>query len=133
MKRSEWEKFKQGFIKQRDNATDAVASEAIYTYPTMHYDGKSIEAGTRIRWGDKLKIATVTLWDREDNDPDHAPSLWEDIEYKEGVRIIPDVITVSKAFSKDEKGWWNNFIYISIVNSNVYNPDQYPPNWRKEA
>ena len=33
---------------------------------------------------------------------------------------------------KFELGWWNNELYESLVDSNVYTPDQYAPNWSKQ-
>jgi hypothetical protein len=95
----------------------------------MHYDGELIKAGVRINWNGVLKRAAVDLWDTEANTPDAAPSLWEDIEYKEGVRIIPETITASAAFDKNELGWWNAVLYISLIDANVWNPDTNPAGW----
>ena len=33
---------------------------------------------------------------------------------------------------KFELGWWNNELYESLVDYNVYTPDQYAPNWSKQ-
>jgi hypothetical protein len=88
-----------------------------------------IKAGTRINWNGVLKKAAVDIWDTEANNPDNAPTLWEDINYKAGHRIIPNVITVGLAFSEGETGWWNDVLYRSKVNANVYTPDVYPDNW----
>ena len=102
---------------------DKVASECPEIYPVMTYDGTLIEHGTRINWNGILKKAAVDLWDTAENNPDNAPSLWENIEYKEGHRIIPNVITVGTAFALDEYGWWNDVLYKSIIASNVYTPE----------
>lgn len=109
--------------------TDAQASTAEAIYPQMRYDGALIVVGTRINWNGQLKRAAVDLWDRVENDPDHAPALWEDINYKEGYRVIPDVITAGLAFGKDEKGWWKGKLYRSLLDANVYTPDEYPAGW----
>ena len=108
---------------------DATASRAVEFHPEMRYDGKLIPHGTRINWHGKLKRASVDVWDTEANNPDNAPTLWEDIRYKDGFRIIPETITATLAFSKDECGWWNDKLYQSKVDGNVYNPDVYPGNW----
>ena len=73
--------------------------------------------------------AAVDLWDRAENDPDHAPTLWAALEYRDGYRIIPETITVTTAFSEGEYGWWGDVLYRSKVNSNVYTPAQYADNW----
>lgn len=113
------------------NLDDATASTVIPLYPAMRYDGNLIKNGTRINWGGTLKRAAVDLWDAEHNDPDHAPTCWEDIQYRDGYRIIPDVITVGLAFANGEKGWWGDVLMESIPDNNVYTPEEYAANWRE--
>ena len=108
---------------------DATASTVIPLYGGMKYDGALIEAGTRINWNGTLKRAAVDLWDREDSNPDNSPNLWEDILYRDGYRIIPEVITVGLAFADGEKGWWGDVLYRSKQNANVSTPEQYPDGW----
>lgn len=110
---------------------DKDASVAPTLFPTLRHDGQLVKAGTRINWGGVVKRAAVDLWDAEDNDPGHAPTLWEDILYRDGYRIIPDVITVGTAFGEGEKGWWKDKLFASLVNDNVFTPDQYPRNWEE--
>ena len=107
-------------------------SEAPELCRTLKQDGSLVRAGTRINWNGTIKKAAVDLWDTEVNDPDHAPSLWADIDYRDGYRIIPETITVTTAFSKGEKGWWTDGkLYESKVDSNVYTPAQYADNWKE--
>jgi hypothetical protein len=111
------------------NLDDAVASTVIPLYPGMRYDGALIKAGTRINWNGTLKRAAVDLWDIAENNPDNAPGLWEDINYRAGHRIIPDVITVGLVFSNGETGWWGDVLKRSKADNNVWTPDQYPDYW----
>ena len=108
---------------------DAVASRAVHFHPEMQYNGKLIPAKNRIQWNGKLKRATVDIWDTETNNPDNAPTLWEDIAYRDGIRIIPEIITATLAFSEGEYGWWEDKLYRSKVNGNAYNPSVVPDNW----
>lgn len=108
---------------------DRDASGCVDLYPTLKQGGSLIKAGTRINWNGWLKQATVDLWDTEANDPDHAPTLWAKILYKDGVRVIPDVISAAEAFGKDELGWWDGGIYKSLIAANVYTPVDYPAGW----
>lgn len=110
---------------------DAAASRAVEFHPEMQYNGKLIPAKTRINWHGKLKRAAVDIWDTTENNPDNAPTLWEDISYRDGFRIIPEVITATLAFSEGECGWWGDTLYRSKVNGNVYNPEVYPGNWEE--
>ena len=109
---------------------DAEASSVAALYPTLTYDGQLVKAGTRINWYGQLKRAAVDLWDTKTNTPDNAPSLWEDINYKDGYRIIPGVITAGTAFARGERGWWKDELYESRMAANVYTPDEYPSGWR---
>lgn len=111
------------------NLEDKVASETPELFDRLKENGELIKVGTRINWNGVLKRASVDLWDTKENNPDNAPSLWEDIEYKEGHRIIPNTITVGTAFSKDECGWWNDTLYKSLLDNNVWTPEQNPSGW----
>ena len=108
---------------------DQLASQAPDLSPVLKEDNSLVLAGTRINWNGTLKKAAVDLWDTVENNPDNAPSLWEDIEYKDGHRIIPDTITVTSAFAKDELGWWKDILYKSIIDANVWTPEVYPAAW----
>jgi hypothetical protein len=116
-------------VASRKLLDDQTASIAPEIYGHLKKNGDLIEHGTRINWNGTLKRAAVDLWDTEENNPDNAPILWEDIGYKNGVRIIPEVITAGLSFIKDEHGWWNNVLYKSLIDNNVWTPDQYPLGW----
>ena len=131
MTRSEAQKLIADIVKLREYATDAQASLAISIYPTLKQDGSLIKSGTRINYNGTIIRAAVDLYDTETNSPENAPTLWETLNYKDGYRIIPEVITVGTAFSKGELGWWNDELYESLVDSNVYTPVQYAPYWSK--
>lgn len=108
---------------------DKTASTAPTLFPRLRQDGSLIKAGTRINHNGSIKRAAVDLWDTEANNPDNAPTLWEDILYRDGYRIIPDVITAGTAFALDELGWWGDRLYKSLLSANVYTPEQYPNGW----
>lgn len=116
-------------VKAAQSLDDKDASEAVELFDGMRYDGSLIEEGTRINWFGTLKQAAVDLWDEERNNPDNAPTLWQDIAYKQGIRIIPTIITAATAFAKGEQGWWHDEVYESLIDANVYTPEQYPAGW----
>ena len=129
MTREEAKKLREAIVKGSTSLDDKTASTAPDMFPRLKEDGSLIKAGTRINWGGKVKKASVDLWDRAENNPDNAPTLWADLDYKDGYRIIPDTITVTTAFAKDECGWWGEALYRSLVDNNVYTPKQYAANW----
>lgn len=108
---------------------DKTASEGAMLFPRLKQNGALVPAGTRINWNGTVKKAAVDLWDTAENTPDNAPSLWEDIAYREGIRIIPETITAATAFAKGEQGWWKDALYTSLLDANVYTPEQYPAGW----
>lgn len=101
---------------------DATASRMADYFPTLAGNGSLVKAGTRINWGGTIKKATVDLWDTETNTPDAAPTLWTDIAYKDGIRIIPETFTAADAFANGELGWWDGHIYKSGMDGNVWVP-----------
>ena len=131
MKRKEAIEFIEALKTLRSDATDKTASVSTTAYPTLKQNGELVKAGTRIKHDGKLLRATVDLWDTEENSPENAPTLWEELQYKDGVRIIPGVITAGTAFAMGEQGWWNDELYTSLINANVYTPDAYPAGWTK--
>lgn len=109
---------------------DALASQAAELFPSLNGEGYLVAAGTRINWGGTVKRAAVDLWDRPENNPDNAPDLWEDLGYINGIRVIPEEITVGLAFSNGEQGWWYGELYTSTINDNVWTPEAYPEGWK---
>ena len=129
MRRNEALKLRSIIEQAVTSLDDARASEAPTLFPSLKGDGYFVAAGTRICWRGTIKRAAVDLWDTESNTPDNAPTLWEDIAYKDGWRYIPETITAGTAFALDECGWWNGTLYRSLMSANVYTPAQYPAGW----
>lgn len=129
MRRSEARALVAALVAMREDATDAQASKAIQLYPLLKQNGALVAAGTRINWNGQLKRAAVDLWDTEENNPDNAPGMWEDINYREGYRLIPDEITVGLAFANGECGWRGDVLYRSLIDNNVWTPEAYPAGW----
>lgn len=71
------------------------------------------------------------MWDTIENDPENAPNLWDDLEYRDEYRKIPETISAESSFSLGEKGWWNDVLYESTIDNNVWTPDQYPAGWKQ--
>ena len=129
MKRSKVLLLRSLIEKASASLDDKDASMSVELYPHLKYDGSLIEPYTRINWrGEVLKDAAA-LWDTVENDPDHAPNLWQKLDYRDGIRIIPEVISLAQAFSKDELGWWGDVVYKSKKDMNVYPPPQAPDDW----
>lgn len=131
MKRSEALKLRSLIEQAVISLPDKEASEGATLFPSLKGEGSLVAYGTRINWRGTIKRAANDLWDTPENNPDNAPDLWEDIEYREGYRIIPETITATAAFALDEIGWWKDEKYKSKLAANVYTPEQYPDGWEK--
>lgn len=125
-------KTRAAMIKAAEGLDDAAASTAPDLFRRLKQDGKLIKAGTRVNWHGVVKRAAVDLWDTPENTPDSAPPLWEDLAFKDGIRIILKAITAGLAFQPGEKGWWDDELYESIhPTANTWTPEEYPPAWKK--
>lgn len=111
---------------------DATASQYQELFRRLKQDGSFVPVGTRVNWNGQLKRAAVDLWDTEANNPAHAPALWEDIEYRDGVRVIPAAIPATDPFKLGDYGWWGDDLYQSTYDGdNVWTPEGYPAAWTK--
>lgn len=128
-------KLREAMIAASANLDDKTASTAPELFGRMKHDGARIPAGTRINWYGVVKKANVDLWDTEENSPDNAPTLWSDIAYHDGYRIIPEAFTAETAFSDGETGWWeeDGCYYTANADGTVWNPVEYPSAWTKKG
>lgn len=129
MKRAEALRIRAIVEQAAVSLDDKTASEAAMLFPRLKQNGALVAVGTRINHNGVIKRAAVDLWDTPENNPDNAPSLWEDISYMDGYRIIPETITAGAAFAQDECGWWKGILYRSLISANVYTPEQYAAGW----
>jgi len=121
--------YRKAILEAVPHLDDKTASTAVELFPKLKQNGELVKAGTLVNWGGKLKRAAVDLWDTAETTPDNAPTLWEDIEYREGFRVIPETITAGQAFAKDECGWWGDVLKVSLLDANVWTPAQNASGW----
>lgn len=121
--------LRKNIIVGSTSLEDDTASLTPELFARLNENGELVKVGARINWNGTIKRASVDLWDYKENNPDNAPELWEDIDYKDGYRMIPETITVGTAFNKDECGWWKDTLYKSLIDNNVWTPEQYPNGW----
>ena len=117
-------------LKNIESFSDQDISQVPDILNKLTENGELIKSGTRINWKGIAKKAAVDLWDTVENNPDNAPTLWEDLPYKNGIRIIPETLTTTTAFAKDEQGYWGENLYISLIDANVWTPGGYPAGWQ---
>lgn len=120
--------FYNQIMKLLENKTDAERSEL----PLLH---------DKWRAGRECKINEIYLYKGElykcrqthntqpDWKPDTTEALFSKLMFRDGIRIIPEVITTGDMFAKDELGWWGDKKYKSLMDANVYTPEQYAAGW----
>lgn len=120
-------------VASAERADDREASRMPRAYPRLRGNGELVRAGARICWPDggryRVMRAAADLWDWPENDPRLAPDLWEEIAFREGERIIPDVITEGLKFGKGELGWRGDTLWRSLLEVNTWTPEEYPDGW----
>lgn len=130
MKRSEAIKLRSLIEQAAVSLPDKEASEGAMLFPRLKGDGSLVKAGTRINWGGTIKRAANDLWDTPENDPDHAPTLWNDIEYREGLRVLTGPIPATNPVQVDEICWYQDQRWKNILGvASTYLPDEYPAGW----
>lgn len=135
MKRTEALKLRSIIELAASFLDDKKASEAPTLFPGLRcdpvqtVDTPAIMAGTRICWRGQVKKAKVTLWDTVACNPDNAPDMWDDLDYRDGVRVIHENMSTTLAFSLGELGWWDGAVYKSKMAGNVFTPVTAPAQW----
>lgn len=123
-------KLRPIIVQASASLDDASASNAAELFPALKGDGSLVKVGTRINWHGTIKRATNDLWDTVENDPDHAPDLWDDITYRDGYRVLTGEIPATNPVQPDECCWYKDVLYRNILGvASTYLPDVYPAGW----
>jgi hypothetical protein len=130
-----WTEMVSAMIRTMDKAgamlDDSQASTVTDLYPSYHTDGSLVKVGRRINWKGKLVRAKVDLWATDENNPDNAPDLWEEIKYRDGYRVLTGPITASNPVLPGEKCWEGDVLYECIYHvACTYRPSEYAAAWR---
>lgn len=130
MKRSEALKLRALIEQAVVSLDDKSASEGASLFPRLKGDGSLVKTGTRINWHGKIKRAANDLWDTVENDPDHAPDLWDDIEYRDGYRVLTGPISATNPVQPGECCWEQDVLYRNILGvASTFLPSEYPAGW----
>lgn len=124
--------LKDKLTELADALPDELAAKHPDIYGELQESGELVPANKRFNWGGKVMKAKVDLWDRADQNPDNAPTLWDELKFSEtNYREIPEIITTELAFGKDEIGFWpkDGKHYKAKRDGVVHNPDVYPRDW----
>lgn len=135
-------RLRRQMVAASDCVTDErQASTIMALYPLWAKgDWRDYRLGTIRRHGDRLwKFCQPALSDESQNaEPGTVGSeaLWAEIQYRDGVRIIPDAFLPSQRFEPGELGWWHGSdkagegVYENILSiPSTWTPEEYPAGW----
>lgn len=120
--------FHNQIMQSLENKSDKERSEM----PLLHdiwRIGRECKINEVYLYKGELYRCRQTHTTQEDWTPDITEALFKKLMYRDGIRIIPEVITTGDMFAKDELGWWGDALYKSLMDANVYTPEQYPTGW----
>ena len=124
------EAIKKMFASQVEDMTDEEALAVAELFPTWHSKlGQQVAKDERL-WDDGklwkvLQPHTVSAEWR----PKDAVSLFVEVSVEEWPEI-PENIPAENAWMQGDKGTWHGQHYISLIDNNVWNPDQHPAAWQ---
>lgn len=111
-----------------EGADDAKRSKVPLMHDPWQVD-RECATGDVLRHGEHLYRCLQSHTSQADWPPDKAPSLWVQIMYRDGYRIIPKVITSPEAFAYGELGWEDDVLYRSLRDGNAFPPSVTPEWW----
>lgn len=117
--------------KAAKSLDDKDALEAIQLYPTWSGNGVSYEKDERVKYNDILYKVLIAHTSQQAWTPISAPSLFAKV-------LIPDETVIpeweqpdsTNAYMIGDKVTFNEHIYESAINNNVWSPESYPAGWK---
>lgn len=110
---------------------DAAALDAMAIYPAWAV-GEAYAAGDRRRYGEKLYKCVQAHTSQADWTPDATPALWVKISVDEWPEWVQPT-GAHDAYNTGDKVTYNGKRYISLIDGNVYSPDDYPAGWEEHV
>lgn len=114
---------------ETEDLTDEDALDVAALYPTWASKiDREVKAGERLWYDGKLYkvIQTHTasnLWT-----PDHTPAIYTEVSIEEWPEWKRPT-GAHDAYNKGDKVTYNGAHYVSLIDANVYSPDEYPAGW----
>ena len=126
---SEARKHRAQFLKLREMATDEMSLQVPNLYPEWR-DGVEYVVGERVLYNNTLYKIITAHTSQETWTPDASPSLFAKV-------LIPDANIVpeweqpdsTNPYMTGDKVMYNNKVYMSTIDGNIWAPDAYPAGW----
>lgn len=117
-------------LAQKLNDKDAL--ENIELFPSWNGSSKEYKEGEKVKYQGKLYRTLVTHISQNDWTPADAPSLFTQVLVSKDGESLPWVQpTSTNPYSIGDKVIFDDKIYESIIDNNMWNPVDYPLGWKE--
>ena len=131
MKRIEAIKYRYSIEGAAALQDDAAALENIDLYP-LWKAGIAVNVGDRYRYGETLYKVIQAHTTQEDWTPDKTPALFVVVSLEEWPEWVQPT-GAQDAYNKGDKVTYKGDHYISLIDGNVWSPEEYPAGWEKQG
>ena len=130
MTREEAKTYRRKIEAAAASQTDEAALESVDLFPAWK-EGISVQTGERYRYNGKLYRVVQAHVTQDDWTPDVTPALFTEVSldsWPEWKRPTG----AQDAYNKGDKVTYNGAHYVSLIDANVYSPDEYPAGWEAQ-
>lgn len=132
MLRSELFKYRDFIEKGATSLTDTEALEAVALFPAWAV-GVAYAKDERVQYDGKLYKVVQAHTSQADWTPDATPALWAEVAQPGEIPVWKQPTGAQDAYNKGDKVWYpdvNTTVYESVIDSNVWSPNDYPQGWK---
>lgn len=132
MKRSELFKIREVIEKASASLPDADAIEAAELFPAWAV-GVAYSVGERVQYDGKLYKVVQAHTSQADWTPPTVPALFAEVAKPGEIPVWKQPTGAQDAYNKGDKVWYpdvNTTVYESVIDSNVWSPNDYPQGWK---
>ena len=132
MKRSVLYKFREFIEKGATSLSDTEALEAVALFPAWAV-GVAYSVGERVQFDGKLYKVVQAHTSQADWTPPTVPALFTEVAKPGEIPVWKQPTGAQDAYNKGDKVWYpdvNTTVYESVIDSNVWSPNDYPQGWK---
>ena len=132
MKRSVLYKFREFIEKGATSLTDTEALEAVALFPAWAV-GVAYAKDERVQYDGKLYKVVQAHTSQADWTPDKTSALYTEVAKPGEIPVWKQPTGAQDAYNKGNKVWYpdvNTTVYESVIDSNVWSPNDYPQGWK---
>lgn len=132
MKRSELFRIREMIEKASASLPDADAIEAAELFPAWAV-GVAYSVGERVQYDGKLYKVVQAHTSQADWTPPTVPALFTEVAKPGEIPVWKQPTGAQDAYNKGDKVWYpdvNTTVYESVIDSNVWSPNDYPQGWK---